>query len=471
MFSVRLQGLNTLYGLTLVVLIPLWFVFATFLAVSAWGVLEYQQVNYAVYLPGLAIAFFLAGSYRKIRTLSGPARVHWMGAVGHANSDMLFHTLMVLGLIYATKDKAISRQFIGAYLVGTWFVLLLLHRYLPSLLARRAFAEESHMKTIFVGSPRQAEKLAGWAREQRQVGIDVIGIVSHDSEQAAPTANDLPVLGDVGALGEILRREAIRQVILLETRQSKTFVQFVGECCEREGVRILIFNPWEEYFHKPMQAINEGDHTFFALSEEPLQNPVNRLLKRTLDVIVAIPVSLLILPVLCVIIKAVQAVQAPGPLFYKQERTGAEKKIFTIYKFRTMRVREPGDEKDQAIPGDGRVYPFGCFLRRTSLDEFPQFLNVLVGTMSVVGPRPHLVEHDEEFARLVEVYRSRHYVKPGITGMAQYKGYRGAILRPEDIRQRLDLDIQYIYQWSFWLDIGIIIKTFAAIVHPPGTAH
>lgn len=470
MFSARLQGLNTLYGLTLVLLVPLWFLLTAVFAVSVWGIMDYRQINYMIYLPALAMAFFLAGGYRRPRTLQGPARVHWMAAVTHANRDMLFNTLMILGLIYATKDKAISRQFVAAYLASSWLVLILLHRYLPSLLAKRLFSEERRMKTIFVGAPSQAAKLTDWAREQQRVGMDVLGWVAYEGNPAHATDSSLPLLGKVSRLEEILQRRHVQQVILLETQQSENPVAFVVECCQRAGARILIFNPWEELFHKPMQAINDGEHTFFALSDEPLQNPVNRLIKRILDLLVAVPVVVLVLPVLSLVIKLVQSFQAPGPLLYRQERTGAEKRKFTIYKFRTMHVRKGLDDEVQALPGDNRIYPFGAFLRRTSLDEFPQFFNVLIGSMSVVGPRPHLVQHDEEFARLVEIYRSRHYAKPGITGMAQYKGYRGAVLRPEDIEQRLELDIQYIYQWSFWLDIGIIIKTFAAVFHPPRTA-
>ncbi len=469
MFSSRLQGLNTLYGLTLAVLMPLWFGLATVLSVSIWRVMHYNQVNYPVYLAAIGIAFVAASTYRKPRSLSGPARIRWTGAAAHANSDMIFLTLTVLGIIYATKDQAISRQFVGAYLVASWGVLLLVHRHLPTFLANRIFDDQRQMKTLFVGSPKRADKLTEWAFEQKQLGMEVVGLVGFEPNQ--DSVEGFKMLGDISILEALIQNHKIQQVILLETRQSKAFVQFVVECCEREGVRILIFNPWDEFFHKPMQAINEGDYTFFALSDEPLQNPVNRLLKRVLDILVAIPVCLIVLPLLCLVVKMFQIVQSPGPLFYKQERTGAEKQTFTIYKFRTMRVRPTGDEARQASQQDDRIYPFGAFLRRTSLDEFPQFLNVVRGCMSVVGPRPHLIEHDEEFARLVEMYRTRHYVKPGITGMAQYKGYRGEIVRPEDLTRRLEYDLQYIYQWSIWLDIGIIIKTFAAIIRPPRTAY
>jgi putative colanic acid biosynthesis UDP-glucose lipid carrier transferase len=471
MISARLRGFNLLYGIILVVLMPLWFGVSAFVGVVGWEVMAHYQVNYPLYLLAVAIAFLLSGSYRIPENASGPSRNFWMAAVRQTNRDMVLHALMIFGIIYATKDKAISRQFIGAYLVASWAFLLLLHRYLPPLLARRVFHKETQIRSLLIGSPEKAKKLVPWAEDQARVGIHVVGLITYDKVQEPPADFGLPILGDIAKLDEVIEAKQIQQVVLLETRHSKAFVQFIAESCERAGVRILIFNPWEEFFHKPMQAVPAGEFTFFTPSDEPLQNPVNRLLKRLLDLAVAIPVVVLILPILCVLVKIMQMVQAPGPLFYRQTRSGAERHQFKIYKFRTMRVREAKDEAQQASKGDPRIFPFGRFLRVTSLDEFPQFLNVLGGSMSVVGPRPHLLEHDEEFAKLAEIYRTRHFVKPGITGMAQHKGYRGEILRPEDLQNRLNYDLQYINRWSIWLDLGIIIKTFAAVIFPPKTAY
>lgn len=470
MFSNRFQGLNSLHGLIVVILMSVWFTAATVLAVNVWGVMEYYQVNYPIYLFGIALAFLIAGSYRRPRSLAGPSRIHWLGAIGQANSDMLAHTLILFGLIYATKDKAISRQFVGAYLVSSWMVLVCIHRYIPPRIAQIVFDENSEISTIMVGSMRRAKLLRQWVGEQRQIGLNVKGVVVYEKEDL-PEEKELPVLGEISELEQVIRDQNARQVILLETRQSKTFVQFVVEICEREGLRIIILNPWQEYFHKPMQAINEGEHTFFTFQDEPLQNPLNRVVKRVIDILVSLPVCLFVLPPLALLVKVMQVRQSPGPLMYQQTRTGLEMRKFDIYKFRTMHVQTAADEGRQATNHDDRIYPFGRFLRRTSLDEFPQFLNVLIGSMSVVGPRPHLVRHDEEFARLVEIYKSRHHVKPGITGMAQYKGYRGEVHRTEDLKHRLEHDLQYIYNWSIWLDLGIILKTFSAVFFPPKSAY
>src|SRR3569623_502909 len=143
-----------------------------------------------------------------------------------------------------------------------------------------------------------------------------------------------------------------------------------------------------------------------------------------------------------------QRLQSPGPMFFKHTRAGLKGRTFTIYKFRTMHPQN-GGEAIQASEGDARVFPFGCWLRRTSLDEVPQFLNVLRGEMSLVGPRPHLLEHNEQFARVMRNYFIRSRVKPGITGLAQVRGFRGQTRTEADIIRRVESDISYLETWSF----------------------
>lgn len=233
----------------------------------------------------------------------------------------------------------------------------------------------------------------------------------------------------------------------------------------------MILTHWEGHFSQPMRAVTEGDMTFFTLGDEPLQDPANRMLKRCVDIMIALPVVLFILPFLSIWVHIMQRWQAPGPLLYRQERGGLAGQAFPVLKFRTMYTDNGGerrvDEGRQATRGDPRIYPFGHFLRRTSLDEFPQFINVLRGHMSVVGPRPHLIAHDQEFSRYAELYRNRHFAKPGITGMAQHLGYRGEVSKPEDIQNRVRLDLEYIRNWSIWLDVGIVFKTTWHMVFPP----
>jgi putative colanic acid biosynthesis UDP-glucose lipid carrier transferase len=172
-------------------------------------------------------------------------------------------------------------------------------------------------------------------------------------------------------------------------------------------------------------------------------------------------------------VRLVQGRQAPGPLFHTRERCGRRGHEFRMLKFRTMRAEESDApaEARQASAGDARVFPFGRFMRRHSLDEFPQFWNVLLGHMSVVGPRPYMPLLEGEFQRQARGHRVRQLVKPGITGLAQSMGYRGQVLHEEMLRRRLQWDLHYITHWSFWLDAQITLRTLIQVVRPPPTAY
>jgi len=220
------------------------------------------------------------------------------------------------------------------------------------------------------------------------------------------------------------------------------------------------------------EMIEHNQHFAFAAStREPLENPCNRMLKRALDIAVALPVILLVLPPLTVVVWLAQRLQSPGPVFYGQLRSGLNRERFVIYKFRTMHEGPARLRAQQATKADSRVYAFGRFLRRTSLDEIPQFLNVINGTMSVSGPRPHLLEHDEQFDRLEQSYFKRHFVKPGITGLAQSKGFRGELLASTDLTNRVRYDELYVTNWSLGLDLWILLHTVRQVISPPRSAY
>lgn len=165
-------------------------------------------------------------------------------------------------------------------------------------------------------------------------------------------------------------------------------------------------------------------------------------------------------PLIALAIKA----ESPGPVIFSQRRRGRYLREFRVFKFRTMRVMEDGGSVRQAVRGDSRVTLVGRILRRTSLDELPQLLNVLRGEMSLVGPRPHALAHDEEFTRLLERYPDRHQMRPGLTGLAQVKGLRGSTAKPGSIEARVEADLAYIRNWSLLLDIKILSRTIAAVI-------
>jgi lipopolysaccharide/colanic/teichoic acid biosynthesis glycosyltransferase len=214
----------------------------------------------------------------------------------------------------------------------------------------------------------------------------------------------------------------------------------------------------------------DGGFRFIGLREEPLENPLNRFLKRAIDIIIALPVMLVIFPVLAGIVFITQRLQSRGPLFHVQNRAGMQNRQFKIYKFRTMHSHN-GELSRQASETDERVYPIGKWFRKLSVDEVPQFWNVLRGDMSIVGPRPHLIEHNQQFSKFMANYHVRTFVKPGITGLAQVRGFRGEARNNVDIENRVACDIEYLENWNLSLECGIILRTFAQLIRPPRSAY
>ena len=193
-------------------------------------------------------------------------------------------------------------------------------------------------------------------------------------------------------------------------------------------------------------------------SKKLLDNEWNRMLKRGFDVLFSLCFLCLLFPFVLLLVFVLTECTMPGRLFFVQKRTGLNGKTFKCYKFRTMR-ENPHSEVRQATKGDERVTRWGYIMRKTSLDETPQFINVLLGDMSSGGPRPHMLKHTDEFTEMVDGYMLRHQVKPGVTGWSQVNGYRGEIKKLEDIQNRVKYDLWYIDNWSFFLDIRIIFQT------------
>ena len=181
-------------------------------------------------------------------------------------------------------------------------------------------------------------------------------------------------------------------------------------------------------------------------------------MKRTFDIVFSSLMLCTIFPIVWVIVSIAIKIQSPGPIFFKQDRTGLDGKTFKCYKFRSMKVNADSD-KVQATKDDPRKFPFGNLMRKTNIDELPQFINVFLGDMSVVGPRPHMLKHTEEYSSLINRFMLRHLAKPGITGLAQVSGFRGETHYIDQMEGRVKMDIKYIENWSFWLDMKIIVKT------------
>ena len=472
MITNRHRGLVRIHGGTVLLGIAIFFwVYAEFTLryLSEWMKLT-REVNLLPYFLCVVIGMLAAGG--RIRAVeSRLTRLAVTDAAGLATWQVALMALAVFTMMFATQDRSISRLFLGTFLVWSWLGLFGLHRSLPRRLAGLLFSQGDRVPTLFIGRPDSLPLLKDWLDQRLLLGIHPAGFVSLTA--TAPQNPAVPFAGVIGDLPRVLTEKSIGQVILLELPDSPQVARQVLAHCQAAGCRLLVHHQVEDVLGHPVVSVDEGGHHFFSLHDEPLEEPLNRAVKRLFDLAVAVPVVVLMLPPLMLVVWIFQRMQSPGPLFHVRPRLGERRAQFRMLKFRSMHLAPPDAQAEgrQAAADDPRVFPFGHILRRHSLDEFPQFWNVLTGEMSIVGPRPVMPVLDEEFERQVQAYRSKHWVKPGITGLAQSEGFRGEIQTPEQLQQRIRLDLYYIAHWSLWLDLQITLRTAGQILRPPPSAY
>jgi exopolysaccharide biosynthesis polyprenyl glycosylphosphotransferase len=463
MVTQRTEGLYRLFLLCQIIMVAVLFWFGVWIMVTFYSPsAELTWRRYSIYCGVLVLGMCLESLSRSKNSfmqneLLRPHRLSLRQTVASIG-------LLVLYLV-ATKDGFISRIFFFNFVPWLYVALLFSHDYLPGILARRIFRREE--KTLLVGSSRKAAQLGDWLRRKAEIGLRTVGLICDETDA---TESEVPVIGTSDQLERIIRERGITQVILLEFPLFAESNQAVIRICDQLGVRLFILSDLEERLRHSVTHFEDGGFRFLGLREEPLENPLNRFFKRAIDLAIALPMMFFVFPVLAVIVFIAQRWQSPGPLFHVQNRAGMQNRQFKIYKFRTM---HPDHEEisRQACDGDKRVYPLGKWLRKLSVDEVPQFWNVVRGDMSIVGPRPHLIEHNNQFSRLMENYHVRAFVKPGITGLAQVRGFRGEARDNSDIKNRVACDIEYLENWNISLECGIIVRTFAQVVFPPRTAY
>ncbi len=369
-------------------------------------------------------------------------------------------------ILFLGKDRYLSRLFFFSFIPVFYLLVLTTGHFLPGLFSRKLFRGRHEERMVLIGSPKRATALRDWLVAKREYGFCAVGILTDDLSVPNPWP---AILGSPSHLDHVLQKHGVTQVILLQLPDATPGFEALLATVHRRGVRLIILSDLDEQLHHPVFACEDDGLKFFALHQEPLENPFNRAVKRAIDLAIAVPAALVLLPIAAALVKILQSFQSPGPLFYRQTRSGIQNRGFEIVKFRTMYPKNDNPAK-QATDGDARIFAAGRMLRRFSVDELPQFLNVLSGEMSVVGPRPHLVEHNNEFAKLQSDYHTRSFVKPGITGLAQVRKLRGEVVRSADIVARLQSDLVYVENWSLILDCSIILRTFWQVLFPPITA-
>lgn len=468
MLKDRKEGLTHLHGCALTLTsVAVYLVWLGFCQYTGWIQLA-KGADLSLYLLGVIVASFWV--HHNLTVVA-----HRLGDMGLIESmraakyQMLRFIAVLFTMAFVTKDSEMSRSFLIGYMLLMMPVFTMANIYWPKVIIRLLF-KGMRMRVVIVAKANEIPKIHQMMADRAHLGIEILGWVG---EGQLADGEKLSKLGEICELRHILAEYEVSQLVISQHSFPPEEGRAIAQCAEEVGCRVRFFAHVQLYFpEQPVSIEHDGEFTFASLTTEPLDNPANRLLKRLLDISISLPVVMLVLPPLCLVVWVMQQVQSPGPIIHRQYRSGLNRKKFLIYKFRTMHVSsDRAALTAQAKKNDSRIYAFGSFLRRTSLDEFPQFINVLRGEMSVSGPRPHLLEHDEQFAKVVNAYYSRHFVKPGITGLAQSQGYRGEISEPSLLKKRIGYDMFYIRRWTFALDLQILFQTARQMLFPPRSAY
>lgn len=360
--------------------------------------------------------------------------------------------LAVLAYQVFTPWKVDSRGFLLLFLIFQFIAIMLVRavrRLIMTSLRKRGFNTK---RLFFVGMNEEFQQISQWMAENVGLGYRYTNqIILHNGVQ------------DVcGTLAQHLETVVVDDVVIGGQSFLGDKLDRLVDIAENVGARVKLIQPFSDHMAKRLNMEYFGPFPVIQVREEPLAKFHNRFLKRSLDVVFTSLVFLLIYWWQHLITAIFIKVNSPGPVIFKQLRVGRNSIPFTCNKFRTMQADASNELGQGEITSDGdeRITKVGVFLRKTSLDEFPQFINVLKGDMSVVGPRPHMLEEDTAIRDKVSKYRIRQFVKPGITGWAQVNGYRGGTTDLELMQKRIDLDIWYIENWSLWLDLKIMWMTF-----------
>ena len=367
-----------------------------------------------------------------------------------------FNILILTAILFSLKASEFSRE----HLYYTYLILLgliIFWRYLAvQLIKLYRKSGFNYSRVVIVGGGEVAKQLNSYFNSDNVLGVKLMGVFS-DSEITFEIKEGV-ISGNLEALEQFALQNDIDEIFytmpLTYTKKIKDLVDF----CDKYMIRIKIVPDFRGFLFKRVNIDFFDDVPVITLREEPLRDFVNRFLKRMFDLIFSSCIIFFVLSWLYPLIAILIKLSSKGPILFKQLRSGVNNEEFVCYKFRSMTTSDDADSK-QATQADIRVTWLGEFLRKSSLDEFPQFINVLMGDMSIVGPRPHMLLHTEEYSALINKYMVRQLVKPGITGIAQVRGYRGETKELQDMEGRVRLDVWYIENWSLSLDINIIFQT------------
>lgn len=322
---------------------------------------------------------------------------------------------------------------------------------------------------IIVGAGKNGMELYKVIKTDLSYGFRVFGFFDDNTILQNILPNNL-YLGRIAEIEEFVKNHDIDEIYCTIPGANSEKISALLNFAEKNMIRFYIIPDFYRDIKKSMALDILESVPLLTIRTEPLQSPYNRIVKRCFDMVFSAVVVVTAYPLLYVIAGLCIKFSSKGPILFKQKRTGLYGAEFDCYKFRTMHLNEDADNM-QAVKGDPRTTGIGSFLRRTNLDEFPQFINVLKGEMSVVGPRPHMLKHTVQYSMLIDKYMVRHLVKPGITGWAQITGYRGETRTLEQMEGRVKRDVWYLENWSFFVDLKIVVVTIIQMFRGDSNAY
>jgi putative colanic acid biosysnthesis UDP-glucose lipid carrier transferase len=447
-------GINTWYGLFSSVLEPT-------IAVAVYLFLSWLHYGF-VRSPDVILCIV---TFSLMYPSKSPFRRHvrgWMRSV-LISWALVYFLLLTLGM--ATRLLPMFNPImLLEWGVVTPLAILLTHSVSP-LLLKRISSLQRVRPVVIVGCTTLAERLIKNIANDETDSLKVVATFDDRNSERLEASQRVLHQGDLDAVKAYVKQHRVERILItLPMSQNPRILKLLDEL--RDTTASIFFVPdifMSDLIQARMDSI--GDLPVLAVCDTPFYG-INAAIKRLSDILISVFCLVLFLPIMIVLALLI-ALSSKGPIIYRQKRYGLDGKEIVVWKFRSMKNEPAPDITIQATKDDPRITAIGRFIRKTSLDELPQFINVLQGRMSIVGPRPHAVSHNELYRSLVKGYMVRHKVKPGITGLAQVNGARGETKTVADMERRIDLDLRYLRNWSLRLDIEILFRTIKVLFHDP----
>ena len=360
----------------------------------------------------------------------------------------------VIGFLALSQSLSrFSRLFLLEYTLVFYVVKVIFYRFLYQYLKYLRAKGRRINKMLIVGVNDTSKLLRTIVDNNPMMGYHFVGYLSRHPDK------DSDVIGHPDDFATIIQENDIDMVFVTlslfsHSGRGSTFLKE----CNKKGIKLRFIPENQSWFQSKVNMESVGNLVVINPQKIPLDDIESRFLKRIFDILFSLSAIVLVFSWLFPLIALIIKFTSKGSVFFVQERTGINNKKFRCFKFRSMRLNDDANSR-QATANDDRITPIGKFMRRTNIDELPQFFNVLFGQMSIVGPRPHMLKHTDEYSNLIDHYMIRHYVKPGITGWAQVNGYRGETDELWKMEKRVEFDMDYIENWNLWWDIEIVYLT------------